>query len=89
MIADKTVVIVTRRSHGSRKISFTKVNCLIVVKSFCNLGCKFPASRLPKSSPNAMSPMMSIVRQLNNIVMSTTPWLTCTVFRKYVLNPSI
>lgn len=59
---------------GRRSISFMYVKALIVSNIVCRAGCNSPASRDPRSSLKAMSPMMSTVKQLIHAVKSTKPF---------------
>jgi hypothetical protein len=80
------LVTVRTKIDGRRKISFMNVKTLIVLNIDCRDGCSSPASRDPRFSLKAISPMMSTVRQLINVVKSTEPLFFCACSRRRVVN---
>ena len=80
------LVAVRTKIEGRRKISFMNVKTLMVRNIDCKDGCSSPASRDPRFSLKAMSPMMSTVRQLIQLVKSTKPLFFCACSRRRVVN---
>jgi hypothetical protein len=80
------LVMIRTKIDGRRKISFMKAKTLIVLNIVCKAGCSSPASRDPRFSLKAMSPMMSTVRQLIHVVKSTKPLFFCACSRRRVVN---
>lgn len=80
-------LVKTRTNNdGKRKISFMKAKTLIVRNIDCKAGCSSPASRDPRFSLKAMSPMMSTVKQSIHLVKSTKPLFLCACSRRRLVN---
>lgn len=80
------LVAIRIKIEGKRRISFMNVNILIVldIASICDGSS--PASRHPKFSLKPSSPMMSTVKQLNQVVKSTTPLHFCACASRILMN---
>lgn len=80
------LVKIRTKIDGRRRISFMQAKILIVRNIDCKDGCSSPASRDPRFSLKAMSPMMSTVRQSIHLVKSTKPSFFCACSRRRLVN---